>query len=115
MRVWQVWNEQNMDAFFRPQADPAAYAELLGPAAEKIRDADPNAEILIGGMFGPRARPTLIKATRYLRALYHDRRVAGSFDGVAYPPPTAARARAAAQIRRSSAHDPAVAPASSSG
>ena len=51
MRVWQVWSEQNLDAFFRPQADPDAYAELLAPAAEKIRNEDPDTEILIGGMF----------------------------------------------------------------
>jgi polysaccharide biosynthesis protein PslG len=99
MPVWQVWNEQNMDAFFRPQADPDAYAELLAPAAEQIRDVDPDAEILIGGMFGPEARPTLIKATRYLRALYHDRRVAGSFDGVAIHPYSGSALGSLAQIR----------------
>ena len=99
MRVWQVWSEQNLDAFFRPQADPDAYAELLAPAAEKIRNEDPDAEILIGGMFGPRDRPTLIKATRYLRALYHDDRVAGSFDGVAVHPYSGSALGSLSQVR----------------
>ena len=99
MRVWQVWNEPNMDAYFRPQADPDAYAELLAPAAEEIREADPDAEILIGGMFGPEARPTLIKATRYLRALYHDPRLAGSFDGVAIHPYSGSALGSLAQVR----------------
>jgi hypothetical protein len=99
MGVWQVWNEQNMDAFFRPRADPDAYAELLGPVAEGILDEDPGAEILLGGMFGPEPRPTLIKATRYLRALYRDRRVAGSFDGVAVHPYSGSALGSLAQIR----------------
>ena len=88
-----------LDAFFRPEADPDAYAELLAPAAEKIRAEDPDAEILIGGMFGPRDRPTLIKATRYLSALYHDRRVAGSFDGVAVHPYSGSALGSLAQVR----------------
>ena len=63
---------------------------------------------------GPEPWPTLIKATRHLRALYHDRRVAGSFDGVAIHPhsgsasgrsprsvPCCARSVAVARVRSS--------------
>jgi polysaccharide biosynthesis protein PslG len=97
--VWQVWNEQNMNSFFRPRADPDAYAELLAPTAERIHDEDPDAEILLGGMFGPERRPTLLKATRFLRALYRDEGLVDSFDGVAVHPYSGSALGSLAQIR----------------
>jgi hypothetical protein len=97
--AWQVWNEQNMNSFFRPRADPDAYAELLAPTAERIRDEDADAEILLGGMFGPERRPTLLKATRFLRALYRDHGLIDSFDGVAVHPYSGSALGSLAQIR----------------
>ncbi len=98
LRVWQVWNEQNMSAFFRPAADPDAYAALLVPTAEQIRSTDPGARILLGGMFGPRTRRGLIASTSFLRDLYHDPEAAASFDAVAVHPYSGSALGSLAQI-----------------
>jgi hypothetical protein len=97
--VWQVWNEQNMNFFFRPRANPDAYAELLAATAARIHGEDPDAEILLGGMFGPEGRPTLLKATRFLRELYRDDGLADSFDGVAVHPYSGSALGSLDQIR----------------
>ncbi len=86
IRVWQVWNEQNMHAFWRPRADPDAYGALLRPTASAIREQDPSAEVLLGGMFGPRSRDGLIATTSFLGDLYDDPETAASFDAVAVHP-----------------------------
>jgi hypothetical protein len=98
--VWQVWNEQNMDAFFRPDADPESYGELLDAAAEQIRGQDPEAKVLLGGMFGPTSRDNLIATTRFLTELYRDPDIADSFDGVAVHPYSGNAVGALEQIRR---------------
>ena len=74
---WQIWNEQNSPYFFRPQPDPELYAVILRSAAREIRAADPNAEIVLGGVFSAEDRPGgLLGSAHYLRELY---RVARSF------------------------------------
>lgn len=47
--AWQVWNEPNISIFFKPNPDPAAYAQLLAIASEEIRSHDPDAQIVIAG------------------------------------------------------------------
>ncbi len=100
IRVWQVWNEQNMNAFFRPRADAEAYAALVAPAAEQIHDQDPEAQVLLGGMFGPRNRRGLVATTRFLADLYGEPQVAGSFDAVAIHPYSGSALGALQQVRR---------------
>ena len=91
IRVWQVWNEQNSDSFFAPDPDPALYATLLKTTAGQIRAADPEAEVILGGMWGKRATSDRDQTTRYLRDLYRIPGIETSFDGVAIHPydPTA--------------------------
>jgi hypothetical protein len=48
--AWEVWNEPNLDAFWRPRPDPAAYARLLVETTEAIRTVDPDAFVLSGGL-----------------------------------------------------------------
>ena len=50
VRAWQIWNEPNLTAFWRPAPDPFAYTRLLAAAAAAIRALDPGAEIIIAGM-----------------------------------------------------------------
>lgn len=47
---WELWNEPDHPYFWRPQPDPAAYTQLLLRAAAVIREVDPEAQILIGGV-----------------------------------------------------------------
>lgn len=50
--AWEIWNEQNIDAFWQPAPDPAAYVALLAEASPEIRAADPAAVIVMGGVAG---------------------------------------------------------------
>lgn len=50
IRVWEIWNEPNMAGFWPPEPDPAAYAEILVAGAEAIREVDPGATIVSGGL-----------------------------------------------------------------
>ncbi|HMI80948.1 MAG TPA: beta-galactosidase, partial [Solirubrobacterales bacterium] len=51
IRAWQIWNEENFFYFTRP-ASPTRYARLLAIARRAANQADPRAEIVLGGLFG---------------------------------------------------------------
>jgi hypothetical protein len=67
VRSWQIWNEPNLPAFWRPAPDPAAYTALLTVAAAAIRAADPQAEIVMAGL--PES-PLAMPAALYLAGVY---------------------------------------------
>jgi hypothetical protein len=50
IHTYEVWNEPNHGAFWCPAPDPAAFAEFLVQSAETVRDVDPEAEIMLGGL-----------------------------------------------------------------
>ncbi|MEW6223965.1 MAG: Ig-like domain-containing protein [Chloroflexota bacterium] len=50
IHVWQIWNEQNLAAMWRPAPDPAAYAALLKAAYAAIKAEDPGATVVLGGL-----------------------------------------------------------------
>jgi hypothetical protein len=87
VRAWQIWNEQNSPSFYQPKPDVEEYATMLKVAAEAIRKEDPEAQIVLGGMFGTPLggeRPAYA-AYDYLKRLYED----GAdeyFDGVGVHP-----------------------------
>lgn len=53
IKYWEVWNEPDNAVYWKPNPDPAAYANLLKATAAAIRAADPNARILVAGMVTP--------------------------------------------------------------
>jgi polysaccharide biosynthesis protein PslG len=82
---WQIWNEENSPSFWQPKPNPGQYVDLLRAAHDGIKSVDPQAKIILGGLFRtPRIR-TAITLSRYLPALYQ----AGAgdlFDAVAVHP-----------------------------
>ena len=48
---WQIWNEPSSQSFFQPETDPAKYAELVRLSHDAILDQDPDAEIVLAGLF----------------------------------------------------------------
>ncbi|MCL7715574.1 beta-galactosidase [Stenotrophomonas mori] len=50
VEAWQVWNEPNLPAFWRPREDPAAYGRLLLTSVQALRAAAPGRRIVLGGM-----------------------------------------------------------------
>lgn len=67
--AWQIWNEQNTSARFKPGARPRKYADLLIAAGEQIRERVPNARVMPGGMFGTPKTPDSMTAWKFLTRL----------------------------------------------
>lgn len=47
---YEVWNEPNLDEFWSPAPDPAGYAALLRSAYLSIKETDPEATVIFGGL-----------------------------------------------------------------
>jgi polysaccharide biosynthesis protein PslG len=50
VKHWEIWNEPDHPYFWRPAPDVAAYTRLLVRTAAMIREVDPEATILLGGI-----------------------------------------------------------------
>lgn len=48
--VWQIWNEPNTEAFWKPKPDPARYVALVQEAYLAAKYADPGAVVLFAGL-----------------------------------------------------------------
>jgi hypothetical protein len=78
--AWQVWNEPDLESWWRTGPDPSAYKALLSRAYEGLKAGDPSAEVVLGGL-SLHALP----AGGYLEQLY-DRGAAAYFDTLAVHP-----------------------------
>lgn len=76
--AYEIWNEENSSAFWRPRPDPLAYAQLYLAARTVLHATDPGVPVLVGGLAD--GHPG------YLRALLGAPGVAGHLDGVAIHP-----------------------------
>jgi hypothetical protein len=85
VHAWEIWNEPNNAAFWAPKADPRAYTRLLVPAYAAIKQADPSATVVSGGLSPAVDNGTNIAPLSFLEAVYADGG-GGSFDAVGYHP-----------------------------
>jgi hypothetical protein len=79
---WQLWNEQNLHQYWLPKANAAQYVGLLRATSLAIKQVNPGAEIVTGGM--PNSRLGVPLKT-YIRQIY----AAGgadTFDSIATNP-----------------------------
>jgi hypothetical protein len=85
--TWQVWNEQNSPKYFAPKANVGSYGKLLKGAGDAIHAAEPGADVILGGMWGPdSAKKVVIPVSKYLAALYKVPGIKDSFDSIALHP-----------------------------
>ena len=99
IRVWQIWNEQNSPKYFAPKVDVKKYAKLLTAASSAIKDVDPGADIVMGGMWGPEsAKKVVLPIADYLKKLYAIRHVERTFDSIALHPYSASVSGAMEQL-----------------
>jgi hypothetical protein len=82
--VWQLWNEPNSATYMRPKPTPKAYFELLSSGSRAIHGVDPQAKILLAGLFG--TPPNGMTMWRFLDRLYRFKHVKRLFDAVALHP-----------------------------
>lgn len=80
----QVWNEANSATFFRPTPSATAYHRLLAVTAGAIRGADPEARIVLAGMFY--SPPSGVKMPKFLDQLFRISGARSLFDYVAIHP-----------------------------
>ena len=52
IQTWQIWNEPNLKKFFVPYPSAKKYGQLLKISHDAIKNKDPQAQILLGGMPG---------------------------------------------------------------
>jgi hypothetical protein len=79
IRAWQVWNEPNLTRYWTGKPFAKTYVKLLRAAHRALRDADPGATIVLGGL--PNESWKALR--RIYRAGGH-----GAFDAVALHPYT---------------------------
>jgi len=86
---WQIWNEANFFYFSSP-ATPRAYARLLRLSSPAIKAGDPEARVILSGLFGLPGKRSggNLPAAKFLRRLYRVPGIKKSFDAVALHPYT---------------------------
>ena len=88
VHTWEIWNEPNI-TFWLPKPDPAAYTRLLRATTKTMRQADPRATLLMGGLAAvdTSAKKHYVSTETYLTAVA---KLGGNrlVDGVAYHPYT---------------------------
>lgn len=50
VRMWQIWNEPNINVFWPDQPFESTYMPLVKAAHDAIKKADPGAKVVLGGM-----------------------------------------------------------------
>jgi hypothetical protein len=80
IRMWQIWNEPNLEYYWPQQPFAASYVALLRAAHQAIKAADPGAKVVLGGL------PDLSWVS--LKSIYAIRGARKLFDVVALHPYT---------------------------
>ena len=84
---WQIWNEPSAAPFWHPRPKPREYGELVKITSSTITDVDPDAYIVLAGLFGtPVTEEGGIIQPEFLRALYRTPKIERYFDAVAIHP-----------------------------
>ncbi|MDO9395175.1 MAG: FlgD immunoglobulin-like domain containing protein [Herbiconiux sp.] len=52
VKVWEVWNEPNLDLYWKPSPDAAGYAGMLKATYATIKRLSPDSTVLMGGLAG---------------------------------------------------------------
>jgi hypothetical protein len=64
---WQLWNEPNSLYFWKPAPDPGGYLTVLRAFHGAVKRADPDASVMLGGLF---PTPKGIDMPAYMSDLY---------------------------------------------
>lgn len=82
VKTWIVWNEQNAKTNWLPKANPREYAKAVEAADKGISKVDPEAKIVLGGMYGYPKDAASMKAATFLAKFYKEHGIAKHFDAV---------------------------------
>ena len=86
LRIWEIWNEPNGPAFWSPEPSPTEYGTLLKRSERTLHEVDPDAQIMVAGMFATPSKPGAIESFDFLRQLFERASVREAVDLVAVHP-----------------------------
>jgi len=81
VKYFEIWNEPNIIYFWAPKPDPGAYSEDLKAAYSAIKEVDPAAFVLSGGLSPAVNTSTSFDPRTFLKDMYADGDQR-SFDGL---------------------------------
>jgi hypothetical protein len=83
---YEVWNEENSDVFWHPQAQaPEAYADLYLATRAGLRQVDPAARVVVGGL--ALANTGVTDESQFIQRMYaHRPDLQGNVDAVGFHP-----------------------------
>lgn len=86
MAAYEIWNEPNLNIYFKPAPDPAGYTGLLKAAYPAIKAADPGA-LVVGGVLAGGAvdSPTSMSPPNFVSGMYKAG-ARGYFDALSFHP-----------------------------
>ncbi|MCL6105734.1 MAG: beta-galactosidase [Actinobacteria bacterium] len=85
VHTWEIWNEPNIDAFWLPSPDPAAYTQLLKAGYTAIKAADSQSMVISGGLSPAENTSGHIAPRDFLSAMYQNG-AKNYMDAVGYHP-----------------------------
>jgi hypothetical protein len=99
--TYEIWNEENSTAYWRPQRTaPERYAELYLAARKAIKRVQPGASVIVGGLAIGGSGST-IDEVHFLRRMFaHRPSLRRNLDAVAFHPYQRSVAKVYARIRR---------------
>jgi hypothetical protein len=87
IKAWQVWNEPNLQHYFKAKKRRVAkYATLLQLAHEAVNDADRKASVVLGGLVGNGRPSGSLHGWTFLKKLYNKKGARKNFDVAAIHP-----------------------------
>jgi hypothetical protein len=87
IRAWEVWNEPNLEPFWGGEPQPRRYRRILRHARIGLRQADPRARVVLGGLFaGGGSWDGFLRDVLHGRDAEAERRNGCLFDAVAIHP-----------------------------
>jgi polysaccharide biosynthesis protein PslG len=85
VHAWEIWNEPNAVAFWKPSPNPAQYTRMLKAAYTQIKKADPSATVVTGGTAAVATNGTNYSPFDFDKAIYQNG-AKGYFDALGHHP-----------------------------
>ena len=98
--AYQIANEQNGPAYWDGRPSPRAYGKLVKAAANQVKQVDPAAQIVLGGMYGTPRGVGAMTSWEYLKKLYGVRGIKRAFEAAAIHPYASTISGIKAQIKK---------------
>lgn len=86
LETWEIWNEQNSPTFWAPEPSEREYALLLKRSSKALTAVDPEARLMVGGMFATPSSELAILSFDFLEKLYAKQKTGELIDLVAIHP-----------------------------